>query len=145
MRQRIAIGLLVFVAAWPLAHRALVARFDVNPWKLSGFAMYTTATPPVLVVLMVEDPTPPAALRPLDEVGLPADTRDAIDAFRRDRHALGRLVSPDTAAQSVLHARPDLDHVLVVVQRMWLDPSTASMDSEKQNYLYDRTAIRDRR
>lgn len=145
MRQRIAIGLLVFVAAWPLAHRALVARFDVNPWKLSGFAMYTTATPPVLVALMVEDPTPPATLRPLHEATLLPHTRAAIDTFRRERHALGRLVTPDAAGQAVLEARPDLDFVLVVVQRMWLNPSTALMESEKQNYLYDRAAIGDRR
>jgi hypothetical protein len=136
-----AVALLTFVALWPLAHRGLVAHFDVNPWKLSGFAMYTTPTPPILVVLMIEDSTRPAALRPLREADLPAHTREALDDFRRTRHALGHLTRPDAAARSVLRARQGLAHVLVVVQRMWLDPATATMDSDKQTYLYDRSAV----
>ena len=55
MRRALATAILVWVAAWPLAHRAAVSAFDINPWKLGGFAMYTTATPPVQVVPF-EDP-----------------------------------------------------------------------------------------
>ena len=41
-KARVVGTLLLLVAVWPLAHRQLVVRFDVNPWKLYGFAMYCT-------------------------------------------------------------------------------------------------------
>ena len=40
-----------FAALWPIGHAALVARYDVDPWKLAGWAMYTRPTPPLLVAL----------------------------------------------------------------------------------------------
>jgi len=40
VKRRLALALLAFVAAWPLVHRALVARFELDPWKHAGFAMY---------------------------------------------------------------------------------------------------------
>ena len=30
------------VALWPLAHPFVIARLDADPWKLGGFAMYTS-------------------------------------------------------------------------------------------------------
>lgn len=40
--------LFAFVAlfmAWPAIHRALNVRHHFNPWKMGGWAMYTTAVP----------------------------------------------------------------------------------------------------
>ena len=39
-RRLVAAGLLLF-ALWPPLHFALVRRYDVDPWKLFGFAMYS--------------------------------------------------------------------------------------------------------
>ena len=41
-KARIVGTLLVAIALWPLVHRQLVTRLDVDPWKLYGFAMYCT-------------------------------------------------------------------------------------------------------
>ncbi len=39
-KARVALALLLLFAAWPLAHRTLVVRHGINPWKLYGWAMY---------------------------------------------------------------------------------------------------------
>ncbi len=39
-RAAAAAGLVALVALWPIAHVVLVRKFDLNPWKLGGFAMY---------------------------------------------------------------------------------------------------------
>ena len=45
------VAFLAGVACWPLAHRVLVARYGIDPWKLGAFAMYATPNLPVLVML----------------------------------------------------------------------------------------------
>ena len=135
MKRRLALTLLAALALWPLAHRVLVARYDLNPWKLAGFAMYATPTPPVLVVVLQDADGRPA---PLDERALPAPARRALDRFRAERHALGRLRRPDDLAQALFRARPDLDALWVLVQRMQLDPATARMTSVRERFAYER-------
>ena len=61
--------LLVFVALWPFVHLGLVARYEINPWKLGGFAMYTTPVPPVQVVLFEQGRA--GGMTPIDERLLP--------------------------------------------------------------------------
>ncbi|MGI9432030.1 MAG: hypothetical protein ACR2PQ_07440 [Myxococcota bacterium] len=130
--------ILAWVALWPLVHRGLVARYDLNPWKLGAFAMYTTPTPPVLAVLLV-----PAdgGLVPLDESALPGSVRREGDAFRARRHALGEWARPDAWAEEVLSARPDLRGVVVMVQRMILDRQTARMSSRSARHAYSPGAL----
>ena len=135
MRRRVAIAILVWAAVWPLGHRALVAAYDVNPWKLGGFAMYATATPPIQVVVFE---SAGGRLMPLDERRLSRDAQRALRRFRIDRHALGQLQSPDDLGDALLEARPDLAWVVVAVQRMSLDAKTARMTSTREQYLFER-------
>jgi hypothetical protein len=135
VKRRLAIGILVWVAAWPLGHRALVAAYDVNPWKLGGFAMYATAIPPIQVVAFEKAGD---RLEPLDEHQLAPDAQRALLRFRIGRHALGRLRRPDDLGEALLRARPDLAWVLVAVQRMSLDAESARMTSTRQQYVYER-------
>ncbi|MEM7413830.1 MAG: hypothetical protein AAF430_26620 [Myxococcota bacterium] len=135
MRAWILLGVLGWACAWPLAHFALVEHFDANPWKLGGFAMYTTPTPPVLVVPFIRVGND---LEPLDERELPATAHAALQRFRVLRHALGRLHAPDALADAIFAARPDAMHLVVAVQRMKLDPRTARMTSVRENYRYQR-------
>ena len=135
MKRNAVAALLAFVAFWPLAHRWAAARFGIDPWKLSGFAMYATPTLPVLVAVAV-----PAGggTTMLDEASLPASVRADLDRFRIERVALGTLREPDDVAAAVLRARPDLQAVAVVVQHTTLDPQSARMVSSDQTYAYDR-------
>jgi hypothetical protein len=136
VKRALAIAVLVFVAVWPFVHRVLVAKYDINPWKLGGFAMYTTPTPPIQVVLFHKVG---ASLAPIDERELPRPVRRQADAFRTLRHARGRLRRPDALGAAVLEARPDLDWVVIAVQRMRLDRKTARMTSTREQFVYERS------
>ncbi|HEY8518164.1 MAG TPA: hypothetical protein VIS07_21855 [Candidatus Binatia bacterium] len=134
-KARTALASVALVALWPLCHRALVAWLDVNPWKLGGFAMYTTATPPLLIGLFSERD---GRLGLIEPSTLPLDAQRLLERFERERHALGDLRSPDDVAQRVLAARPDVERLVVVVQRMALDPQSARMTAHKRSYTYAR-------
>jgi hypothetical protein len=131
-------ALLAWVALWPLAQRALVARFEVDPWKLGGFAMYATPTLPVLVAVFAPEA---GRLALLDEASLPAGARSDLDRFRVERVALGRLREPRAAARAILAARPDLHGVVLVVQRTALDPRTARTRTSSERFVYDRSIL----
>src|SRR5690606_41069237 len=85
----------------------------------AGFAMYARPTLPVLVALFV-----PAdgQLELVDEEALPAEVRERLDRFRRERVALGRLREPDDVARALLDAHPGAAGVTIVVQRTDLHP-----------------------
>ena len=135
-----AAALLGFVALWPLAQRALVARFEIDPWKLGGFAMYATPSLPVLVAVLAPEA---GRLAVLDESSLPADVRVRLDRFRVERVALGRLREPRDAARAILAARPELHGVVLVVQRTTLDPRTARTRATSERFVYDRSLLED--
>jgi hypothetical protein len=138
VKRNLVVALLAFAALWPLVQRGLVARFAIDPWKLGGFAMYTTPSLPILMALLVPEA---GRLVPLDEATLPPETRLALERFRRERLALGRLRSPDDAARAVLAARPDLPAVVVWVQRTTLDPRSARTRASTERHSYDRSML----
>ena len=78
-KRAVAVAILLWVCLWPLAHRILVATWDVNPWKLGAFAMYTTPTPPVQVALFRKGSD---GLVPIDERTLTPGVRAVLDRFR---------------------------------------------------------------
>jgi len=131
-RSRWFAALVLLVALWPLAQRALVLRTGSDPWRLGGFAMYATYQSTQVAFFRVE----PGGLRLVDESTLGGAARAEILRFRRMRSALGRMASPDAAVRALVAARPELEHVVVVVQRLWLDPATGRVASEKQVLPY---------
>jgi hypothetical protein len=134
-------AVVLWVALWPLAHRALVSSHQIHPWKLGGFAMYTTyATTHVALF----EPRR-AGLALIDERTLPPRVQRALVAFRGERGALGRLRPPDDLARQVFDGRPGLENLLVVVQRSWLDPATAKIASEKEIFPFERSAFAERK
>jgi len=137
-KQTVIVVLLVLVAVWPFGHRALVAAYDVNPWKLAGWAMYATPTPPVLAAIF--QPVGKGGI-PIPRESLPESVGVALDEFVMERHALGDFRRPDEVAALVLESNADLDEVVVMVQRMILDSKTALMTSRNAIYRYDRTGL----
>lgn len=137
-RTRAVVCVIAFVAVWPLVHRGLVAAYDVNPWRLAGWAMYTTPMPPVLVVAF--EPRGEDGV-PIDQRTLPLFAQQVLLEFRRNRHALGNLLRPDDFAAQVLEARTDLTEVVILVQRMVLDPGTAHMKARTMHYRYGRGGL----
>jgi len=134
-----ALAIVAFVALWPLAHRALVARYGINPWKLAGWAMYTTPVVPTIVVLFHERD---GKLALLDERTLPAEAQEALQRFRDDRTAWGTLVSPEPLARAVFEAKPGLGHLVIATQKLTLDPQSARMTSVRENLVFARDEVR---
>jgi hypothetical protein len=140
VRRNAVAALLGFVAVFPLVHRGLVARYEIDPWKLGGFAMYAAPTLPVLVAVLVEVEGS-GRLAPLDESTLPADVRARLDLFRIERVALGRLREPRDAARAVFAARPDVRGLVLLVQRTTLDRRTARTMASVERFLYEREEL----
>lgn len=137
-QRRVTLALVAFVALWPLAHRALVARTGMNPWKLAGWAMYTTPVVPTIVVLFHEEG---GKLALLDERSLPGDAREALQRFRDARTAWGSLVRPEPLARAVFEAQPALQHLVIATQKLTLDSDTARMTSVRENLVFAREDV----
>ncbi len=137
-RVRVILAVIAFVAVWPLIHRAAVAAYDLNPWKLGGWAMYSVVSPPVLVVAF--EPRGDGGI-PIDRRELPVYAQHSLQQFEMRRHVLGNLHRPDDFAAQVLHARPVLSEVVVMVQRMVLDTKTATMVARTMHYTYNRGGL----
>jgi hypothetical protein len=119
VKRRIVVAGLVLFALWPAVHRALVAAFDVNPWKLGGWAMYTRPHfPPELrlYVLRGDGEREIARLTPWE--------RTLADELAERRYTIGELASPDALARALLE-RTRGDGVAIELRTRFLDPVTA--------------------
>ncbi len=128
-KRRFVLALLLFVAAWPQAHRFLVASFEIDPWRLCGWAMYCTPKPRVEVALV-----PERGGRPI-ELELPLPLREEANRFAERRAVLGRLVNPAALARGALE-RLDADSIVVTIQRDRLDPTTNRIAGTRRYFRY---------
>jgi hypothetical protein len=135
-KRNAVVALLAVVALWPLAHRVLVARYGIDPWKLGAFAMYATPNLPVLVAAV--GTTTSGGTIMIDEATLPVWVRRDLDRFRVERAALGTLRDPEDVGRALLAARPDVTSVGILVQRTTLDPATATIQVATPRYVYTR-------
>lgn len=134
-KQRLVVAGLAALAVWPLAHRALVARYELDPWRFFGWAMYCTPKLPVTVDLftVANGIREPVALRALER-----PQRRLVYALRTRRAVWGRLASPAPVGAALLAARPDAQAAEVEIVRWVLDPATASIAERRAVYRYDR-------
>ena len=133
-KARVAALICLVFMVWPAVQRAVVAIYDTNAWQLGGFAMY--ATPPARTrVSMFE-------MRGRQKTRFEGDLPSALDEQQRlytvRRAILGSLLPPDALAEAYFQARPDVDHVEVVITREMLDVSSALIDRREVVYPYDR-------
>jgi hypothetical protein len=137
LSRTVLVAVLLMAGLWPFAHHVLVERWEANPWKFAGWAMYTEPVPPVLVALF--EPRDGGFVY-LQELSLAPVVLAELDRFKARRRELGRLVSPDDLARVALGARQDLFSVSVLVQRFRLDPKTAMITTTRQRYDYLRSS-----
>jgi len=122
VKRRLVVAFLVAFAIWPAVHRALVAVYDVNPWKLAGWAMYARPHfPSRLALYLVED----GAERPVS--GL--DDWDQVMAaeYLERRYSAGRLASPRALADRLLARNAQADGVVVEVRTRFFDLPSATI------------------
>lgn len=132
IKKAIVAVVLAIASLWPLAHRVIVPIFDLNPWKFSGWAMYTVPSPPPMAfVLKIEAGT----VVPIEYTPL---VKRRLDEFRHRRRALGTLQRPTELARSVFEANPGLDEFIILVHKTNLDHKTALITLSKADYFYER-------
>ena len=122
-------GALILFALWPAVHIGLVKAWDVNPWKLAGWGMYSAPQIPAEVRIQV-------GASPLEE--LPAELEAERYAFLRARLGLGDLARPAKLARALLDRDPALDGVSIEVVQPVLNRHTGIVEERRTTYAYRR-------
>lgn len=115
-------GALVALTIWPLVHLWLVARYDVSPWKLAGWGMYSAPRSRSLgMEIFGRRPG-----GPLEHFTQPSSDVRALASVYLERHRwLRKLTRPTALAGAVAAARPDWNEVKIVVFEPALDRTSA--------------------
>ena len=129
-------GLLIALTLWPLAHIALVERYDVNAWKFAGWGMYSAPQFPARVQLfgLTSDDVGRYELGTIQPALEPAFRR-----FLRLRHGLRGFVAPDSLARAMLNYYSAIDGVEIVVVQPVLNRDTSMIEEEFTTYRYYRS------
>ncbi len=120
-KARAALFGLVALLAWPPLHYGLVERYELNPWKFFGFAMYCRPTLPVQLDIEIVERGRVAQLPVRD---LPLPLRAACRRFAIDRSVLGTFREARPLALLLLRACPWADAVRIDVRHPRIDPTT---------------------
>ncbi|HZR81482.1 MAG TPA: hypothetical protein VFD92_10340 [Candidatus Binatia bacterium] len=115
-------GGLLLLTLWPAFQMALVARWDVSPWKLAGWGMYSTPRFS-LVGMEIDGRTAPGGeWRRLDD---PSPELRAVAGRFLERHRwLRRLAASDELIARVALEKPAWREVRVAVSYPALDGAT---------------------
>jgi hypothetical protein len=145
-KRRVVFTLLALLTVWPLCHRILVARYEISPWRLFGWAMYCTPILAVEVGVVPENDGQPI------EVDIPQELRRELSLFTKRRQALGRLARIEPLAEALLGGLKT-DSLVLTIQHNWMDPRSARIRGRREyhRYRYDaagrligeRLAVRD--
>jgi hypothetical protein len=134
-KQSVVFAGLAAMALWPLAHHALVRRFEISPWKFFGWAMYCAPAGRMSALLYpVEGGGTPASWAGTQ----PAAVTEAIGDYLNRRRSWGLLLPPDRVAEAVFRSAPELRAVRINVRVMALDPDSALLAWREHDYTYRR-------
>jgi hypothetical protein len=107
------------VTLWPLVHIALQARFDLSPWKLAGWGMYS-APRFGLIGMEIFGRVPGSG--EWEKLGDPsAELQRVATAFLEHHRWLRGLAAAGDLVSAVRVARPAWDDVRVVVSYPEID------------------------
>jgi hypothetical protein len=124
---------LIAFTIWPALHIALVKLYDVNPWKLAGWGMYSAPQLPSLVE--VTGLTPDSVGRyPLRTIQ--PELAPVLDDFLLLRRHLGRVIEPADFARALLDYYPAIDGVEIVVVEPVLDLRSGMIVERRDRYEY---------
>ena len=134
-KARLVHACLIAFAVWPAVQIGLVARFEVNPWKLMGWGMYAVPQMPAELEFSCD-----TAVRPggCPWSVLPAHYASDERAFLRRRLGLGRLARPDALARAVLDREPEIERLTIEVVQPVMNRRTGLIEERRASYDYRR-------
>ncbi len=125
--------LIALYILWIPVHFLVAQRFEINPWKLCGLAMYATPQPRVAITLFeVRE----GGLEPLWIEARVQDQQLYLDYMER-RRQLGHLAPPDGLAEHLFALKPDVDHLAIVITRTAMN-ADAILADQRTGYEYRR-------
>ena len=125
-------SLLIALMVWPIIHMFLVDKYDISPWKLFGFAMYTTAHK-IEVEVRVEgskDKQSATASRASDNM------MSQYNDFFNKRYILGKFHRPDEFCTNILESNKAFEKVTITIDTIRLEGKTGMLTSTAQTYHY---------
>jgi hypothetical protein len=113
---------LLLLTAWPLVHLGLVRRFDLSPWKLAGWGMYSAPRFDMIgMEIFGRDP----ATGGWEQLAAPsAELRATAAAFLERHRWLRGLADARVLVDAVAAAHPRWDAVRLVVAYPEIDRRT---------------------
>lgn len=147
-KKRLVLVFLVLFALWPLGHRWLVAQYQISPWRLFGWAMYTTPRlDPRVDFYSVANGERSPLRYPDNDTAFSVPQRRLVKAvwgysprqrFVTRRGALGRFERPDVLADVLFQVHPEVSEVLIVVLQPVFRAGPASFEVMASEYGYRR-------
>jgi hypothetical protein len=111
-------GLAMFTL-WPAVHIGLVERYDLSPWKLAGWGMYSA---PRFDLAGMEVYGRASESEEFEKLTAPApELRDEATRFLERYRWLRRLAQPDTFVRLVRERHPQWRDVRVVIYQPSLE------------------------
>jgi hypothetical protein len=119
---------------WPAAHIYLVKRFDLSPWKLGGWGMYSA---PRFGFLGMEVYGRAGGAPEWQKLGAPdAELRTKATEFLERYRWLRRLVRPDDLAHAALESHPQWSELRITVFQPVLERDTGMVVLKQASYEY---------
>ena len=126
---------LIAFAVWPAVHLGLVQAWDVNPWKLMGWGMYSA--PQIPADVRISGLAPDGS-----SVTLTVELTEELDVdqyrFLRARLGLGSFARPARLARAVLERDRSLAGVTIDVDQPKLNRRTGLIELRTSRYTYRR-------
>ncbi len=125
-------ALLCAVMVWPAIHHGLVRAYDIDAWKLFGFAMYAVPARQVRVQvlpIMEGEPTRWVFSKP---------GRARIARFLDDRLHWGRLAPAETLGHDLLELEPRFDALEIRILTRRLERSDARLYFDEERTRVER-------
>lgn len=133
-KARIVTAVLAVFTAWPFVHMWLVAEYDLSPWKLAGWGMYSAPRPNYRGMEIYGRAQGAAEM---ERLGAPTDAvRDEAGRFLERYRWLRRLTAPDRLVEEVRRSHPEWDEIRVVVARSHVEPETGMVVLKEFSYEY---------
>ena len=133
-KRRIAGLILVVFTIWPLVHYQLVQRYQIDPWKFGGWAMYTVVNfvPQIDVYAIRDDGR--------EELGLGSHAypraREAREALVKETYFWGALADPGPLARAAAAEAGGDPTIEVVITRFFLDPNSSRVSADRRSEFY---------
>lgn len=137
-KSRLVHAALALLLVWPAVHLGLVARYDLSPWKLAGWGMYSA---PRFGLIGMEVYGRPAAGGEWQQLTTPSPAVAALATSFLERHRwLRRLASHREMVEQIRAEHPQWSDIRVVVSYPALAEDTGKVVLDRDERL-DRSSV----